>query len=186
MLGELDSNSMNSPKILWILIGIPAKPFKMLQNSGIPKDFESAGFEILHELFLSFLEILKFLGTQFSVVHGGGGGVDIFWNSPFVFIVCPKKKISMFCSLTDKIPINQKAYIVYQFTCPWCNKAFIGKNRQMFLTRMKKHGTRTDQPLHQHLTKCEAFQELCNLFTLPDLNEIRSVVNAKEHVLNAV
>ena len=36
---------------------------------------------ILHKLLLlPFLEILKFLGTQFSVVHRGG--VDIFWNSP--------------------------------------------------------------------------------------------------------
>ena len=51
---------------------------------------------------------------------------------------------------------------------------------------MKEHGTRTYQPLHQHLTKCEVFQKLCNLFTLPDLNEIRSIVNVKEHVFNAV
>ena len=55
---------------------------KVLQNSGIPQDFESG---ILHKLLLSFLEILKFLGTQFSVVNvggGGGGRVDIFWNGP--------------------------------------------------------------------------------------------------------
>ena len=51
-----------------------------MQNSGIPQDFESAGSGILQKLQLSFLEILKFLGTQFGVVHGGG--VDIFWNSP--------------------------------------------------------------------------------------------------------
>ena len=62
------------------LTGIPGKPFKVLRNSGIPQDFESAGSGILQKLQLSFLEILKFLGTQFSVVHGGGG--DIFWNSP--------------------------------------------------------------------------------------------------------
>ena len=62
------------------LTGIPGKPFKILQNSGIPQEFESAGFGILHKLLLSFLEILKFLGTQFSVVHRGC--VDIFWNSP--------------------------------------------------------------------------------------------------------
>ena len=47
---------------------------EVLQYSEIPQDFESAWFGILHKLPLSFLEILKFLGTQFIVVHGGGGG----------------------------------------------------------------------------------------------------------------
>ena len=51
------------PKILWILTGIPGKSLKILQNSGIPQEFESAGFGILHKLLLSFLEIMKFLGT---------------------------------------------------------------------------------------------------------------------------
>ena len=62
---------MNFPKILWILTRIPGKPFKVVRNSGIPQYFESTGFEILPKLLLSFLEILRFLGTQFSVVHKG-------------------------------------------------------------------------------------------------------------------
>ena len=53
---------------------MPGKPFKFLRNSGIPQDVESAGSGILQELQLSFLEILKLLGTQFSVVHRGGVG----------------------------------------------------------------------------------------------------------------
>ena len=76
MLGEPDWNSMNSPQIFGIFTGIPGNSFKVLQNSGISQDFESAGFGIVHKL-LPSLEILKFLGTQFSVVHRGG--VDIFW-----------------------------------------------------------------------------------------------------------
>ena len=50
------------------------KTVQVLQNSGIPQDFESAGFGILQKLLLSSLEILKFLGIQFSVAHRGGGG----------------------------------------------------------------------------------------------------------------
>ena len=69
---------MNFSKILPILTRIPGKQFKVLQNSGIPQDFELARFGILQKLSLSFLEILKFLGAQFSVIHRG----DIFWNSP--------------------------------------------------------------------------------------------------------
>ena len=67
-----DWNSLNFPNILWILTGIPGKPFKILQNSGIPQEPESQGFGILHKLLLSFLEIPKFLGTQFI------GGLWIF------------------------------------------------------------------------------------------------------------
>ena len=60
---------MNFLHIFGILTGIPGNSFKVLQNSGIPEDFESAGFEILHKLPLSSLEIVEFFGTQVSVVH---------------------------------------------------------------------------------------------------------------------
>ena len=64
---------MNFPQLFGILTGIS---FKVLRNSGIPQDFESVGFGILHKLLLYFLEIMKFFGNQFGVVHrrGGGGG----------------------------------------------------------------------------------------------------------------
>ena len=55
------------------------KTIQILRNSGIPQDFELAGSGILQKLQLSFLEILKILGTQLSIIHGRG---DIFWNSP--------------------------------------------------------------------------------------------------------
>ena len=80
---------MNFPQIIGILTGLRGNSFKVLQNSGIPQDLESAGFGILHKLLLLFLEILKFLGTQFSVVHWGG--VDIFWNSPLHSWLSAKK-----------------------------------------------------------------------------------------------
>ena len=43
MVSEHDWKSTNFRQILYILTGIPGKPFKFLQNSGIPQDFESAG-----------------------------------------------------------------------------------------------------------------------------------------------
>ena len=70
---QYDWKSTNFLKILKILTGIPGKPFKFLRNSGIPQDFELAGTGILQKLQLSFLEILKFLGTQLSVFHRGWG-----------------------------------------------------------------------------------------------------------------
>ena len=60
------------------MTGIPRKTFEVLQNFGILQAFESARFGILQKLLLSFLEMLKFLGTQLSVVHRGEGGGWIF------------------------------------------------------------------------------------------------------------
>ena len=62
---------MNFPQFFLILTGIPGNLCKVFQNSGIPQDFESAGFGNLQKLLVSFLEILKFLGTQFSIVNRG-------------------------------------------------------------------------------------------------------------------
>ena len=45
-----------SPKFCEFWPGSPGQPFKVLQNSGIPQDFEWAGFGILQKLLLSFLE----------------------------------------------------------------------------------------------------------------------------------
>ena len=41
MLSEYDRKFTNFPQILQFLTGIPGKPFKFLQNSGIPQYFES-------------------------------------------------------------------------------------------------------------------------------------------------
>ena len=69
MLSKPDWKSMSFQKSFWILTGIPRKPFKILQTSGIPQDCETAGFGILQKLLLFFLEILKFLGAQFKVTQ---------------------------------------------------------------------------------------------------------------------
>ena len=71
---SMTGNPQISPKFCKFLTGILGNPFKFLRNFGIPQDFGPAGYGILQKLQLSFLEILKFLGTQFSVVHGDGGG----------------------------------------------------------------------------------------------------------------
>ena len=68
MLGEPEWNSKNSPNF----VNFDRNSRKTIQNLAKfrnPQDSESAGFGILYKLLLPFLEILQFLGTQFSVVH---------------------------------------------------------------------------------------------------------------------
>ena len=120
---------MNSPKFFeffLILTGIPGNSFKVLQNSGISQDFESAGFGILQKLLLSFLEILTFLGTQFSVVHkGGGGGVDIFWNSPMnLGVLCLSYLLLLCKTLIQGIQcLSMSTIFSFEWDLRTCNKS---------------------------------------------------------------
>ena len=51
---------------------------------------------------------------------------------------------------------------------------------------MNEHGTRSDQPMHQHLINCMAFQETVNINALPELFNDSKQINHKAHVLNGV
>ena len=76
----MTGNPSISPKFCEFLPEFDENHSEILQNSEIPQDLESVRFGILQKLLLSFLEILKVLSTEFSVVRRGV--VDIFWNIP--------------------------------------------------------------------------------------------------------
>ena len=93
----------------------------------------------------------------------------------------------MFCPTKDKIPTQQKSNVVYKIKCPGCGESYIGKTDRCIFIRMKEHGTRADQPMHQHLSNCESFHDYVSLFNLPMLaDSSNSSINLKEHLLNAV
>ena len=95
------------------------------------------------------------------------------------------KKLSMFCSSKDQIPTDQKANLIYRFTCPGCNEKYIGKTDRN-ITRLHEHGSRIDQPLHIHLTNCDKFGDIITMMQLPNMDNSVVPVNRKEHILNAV
>ena len=49
------------------------------------------------------------------------------------------KNLSMFCSSKDQIPTDQKANLMYRFTCPGCNEKYIGKTDRNIITRLHEH-----------------------------------------------
>ena len=53
-------------------------------------------------------------------------------------------KISMFCSNKDKLKFEQKFYLIYEFTCPGCQKKYIGKTDRCLSIRLNEHATRDD------------------------------------------
>ena len=98
MLNEYDWKSTNFPQILQILSGIPGKPFKFLQNSGIPQHFESAGLWNPAKTAVVLLGNPDVLGTQFCVVHRGAGWIfsgivqftsnlaDIYSSNTYIYV----------------------------------------------------------------------------------------------------
>ena len=96
------------------------------------------------------------------------------------------KNLSMFYSSKDQIPTDQKANLIYRFTCPGCNEKYVGKTDRNIITRLHEHGSRIDQPLHIHLTNCDKFGDIITVMQLSNMNNSVVPVNRKEHHLNAV
>ena len=93
----------------------------------------------------------------------------------------------MFCPTKDKIPIEQKSNLIYEITCPGCANKYVGKTDRCLIIRLKEHGSRIDQPMHQHLQNCELFHDYVEMFNLPDvLGDTPCEIDREEHVLNAV
>ena len=69
----------------------------------------------------------------------------------------------MFCSAKDSIAIHRKANAICKVTCPGCNEDCVGKADHNLVTRLNGHTSREDQPMYQHLSKCEHFSHISNL-----------------------
>ena len=62
----------------------------------------------------------------------------------------------------------------------------MGKTDRCFGILMNEHGTRSDQPMHQHLTNFTAFQETVKINALPEMFNDSKQIDHKAHILNGV
>ena len=85
-----------------------------------------------------------------------------------------------FCSVKDKIPVEQKNNVIYKIRCPGCGEDYIGKTDCCFGKRMHEQGNKPEQPMFQHLQKCEEFNHLISLNALPDIDGHNYVIIRKE------
>ena len=92
----------------------------------------------------------------------------------------------MLCSAKDSIPVYQKANVIYKVTCPGCNEDYVGKTDRNLVTRLNEHASRKDQPMYQHLSKCEHFADITDLLRLPDIDASTTEINNKQNFVNAV
>ena len=92
----------------------------------------------------------------------------------------------MFCSAKKSISVHQKANVIYKVTCPGCNEDYVGKTDRKLVTRINEHVFREDQPMYQHLSKCEHFAHIIDLHRLPDMEASTTAINNKQHFVKAV
>ena len=102
-------------------------------------------------------------------------------------IIYTTTKLSDFCSVKDKIPEEQKNDVIYNIKCPGCGQEYIGKTDCCFGVRMHEHGNKPDQPMFQHLSQCDDFKHITELYALPDLHDSNEVkIDKRSHISEAV
>ncbi len=93
------------------------------------------------------------------------------------------KKLGFLCSTKDKIPLEQRANVIYEIQCPGCGEKYVGKTDRCISIRMNEHGSRIDQPMYRHLTHCTEFIDYTKMFAI---NHFPVDISFDNHKLNAV
>ena len=99
------------------------------------------------------------------------------------------KKLAIFCSNKDKIPLGLKSNCIYEFTCPCCSASYIGKTDRNFDTRVNEHGTHSkgqDTVVYQHLQECTEFKYYVTLLNMPCVNDRSKVKSIDAYIHHTV
>ena len=83
-------------------------------------------------------------------------------------VIYQTKKVSYFLPKKDKIPDASRSNLIYEFVCPGCNAAYIGKTERNLKTRVSEHLDPHKSPISQHLNDCENVAFLHHLNNLYD------------------
>ncbi len=76
-------------------------------------------------------------------------------------------KVSFYTSNKDRIPFLSNSGVIYKYTCPGCNSAYIGKTENTLFNRTKQHGwCQSDSAICKHFKDCEAWNHLVGIFQL--------------------
>ena len=89
-------------------------------------------------------------------------------NKPVKFIVVYQtKNVSYFLSNKDKIPDVSRNNVIYEITCPGCNKRYIGKTERCLGKRLLEHSSDfQNSAVAQHFSNCDHVNYLTNLSDL--------------------
>ena len=63
---------------------------------------------------------------------------------------------------------------------PRYDKKYIDKTDHNLVTRLNEQGSPDDQPMYQHLSKCEYYNNIVNLMKLPGNDSTTAVIDKRE------
>ena len=86
----------------------------------------------------------------------------------------------MFCSTKDFIYTLQKLNVACRLTCPRYDKKYTDKTDHNLVTRLNEQGSPDDQPMYQHLSKSECYNNIVNLMKLPGNDSTTAVIDKRE------
>ena len=99
-------------------------------------------------------------------------------------------KVSFYTSNKDRIPFLSNSGVIYRYTCPGCNSAYVGKTENTMFNRTKQHGwTQPDSAIRKHFDHCEAWKDIVGIFQtggleLDKINFQISCVRENTEVIN--
>ena len=93
------------------------------------------------------------------------------------------KKISQFCNTKDRIPETQRHNVIYELTCPGCAGKYVGKTDACIESRITQHCTKSDQPMHQHFSKCNEFKEMYKFLNIENHENTEKDVPPTQYML---
>lgn len=93
------------------------------------------------------------------------------------------KKLSFYVSNKDRTPLLSNSGVVYEYECPGCGEAYVGKTNNTLWNRTGQHGwSQKSSAVYQHFSNCEAWGHMMGLFRLGGEDDI----DTKEQQVNAV
>ena len=79
-------------------------------------------------------------------------------------------KVSFYTSNKDKIPLLSNSGVIYRYSCPGCNSAYIGKTENTMFNRTKQHGwTQPESAIRKHFDQCHSWKEIVGVFQMDGL-----------------
>ena len=93
------------------------------------------------------------------------------------------RKLSFYVSNKDRTPLLSNSGVVYEYECPGCGEAYVGKTNNTLWNRTGQHGwSQKASAVYKHFSTCEAWSHMMGLLRLGGEDDI----DTKEQQINAV
>ena len=75
-------------------------------------------------------------------------------EAPCTTVFTMRKLKTVLPSLKPAVERNLRGSVVYKLNCSRCEACYVGQTDRHFITRLKEHQQRRDQPVYKHFHQC--------------------------------